>query len=156
MVLSTLSVPQLCSSDHPGGKSSLHSRWTLPTEYEGKIPAAAEKSGTRPRRYSDHERHAGTPIHFLKIPGEIRRAVLFRAESGAVELRKRVFGPRSLVFGVRSPLRKWGAPYNFESGPRFILSTLVGRVGSSGVEGPGREKQLHWPSMVCWLLAPRP
>lgn len=24
------------------------------------------------------------------------------------------------------------------------------------MEGPGREKLLHWPSMVCWLLAPRP
>lgn len=153
MVLSTLSVPQLCSSDHPGGKSSLHSRWTLPTKYEGKIPAAAEKSGTRPQPLPELGQHQGDPTPLQKIPGEIRRAVLFRAESGAVELRKRVFGPRSLVFGVSGPLRKWGAPYNFESGLRFILSTLV---GSSGVEGPGREKQLHWPSMVCWLLAPRP
>lgn len=53
-------------------KSSLHSRWTLPTKYEGKIPAAAEKSDELPRRYSDHERHAGTPIHFLKMSDEIR------------------------------------------------------------------------------------
>lgn len=56
------------------------SRWKIlsplqmdtPYKIFAKIPAAAEKSGTRPRRYSDHERHAGTPIHFLKIPGEIR------------------------------------------------------------------------------------
>ena len=97
-----------------------------------------------------------TPLRSKKFLTRFALIVLFRAESGLAELRKRVFGPRSLVFGVRGPLRKWGAPYNFESGLRFILSTLVGRVGSSGVEGPGREKLLHWPSMVCWLFAPRP
>lgn len=97
-----------------------------------------------------------TPLRSRKFLARFALIVLFRAESEPTELRKRVFGPRSLVFGVRGPLRKWGAPYNFESGLRFILSTLVGRVGSSGVEGPGREKLLHWPSMVCWLLAPRP
>lgn len=156
MVLSTASIPQPCSLDQFGKKSSLHSRWTLPTKYEGKIPAAAEKSDELPRRYSERAHYSDKAVHFLKMSGEIRRAVLSRAESEPTELRKRVFGPRSLVFGVRGPLRKWGAPYNFESGLRFILSTLVGRVGSSGVEGPGREKLLHWPSMVCWLLAPRP
>ena len=71
-MLSTLSIPQLCSLDQFGKKSSLHSRWTLPTKYEGKIRESPKKSGTRPRRYSDHERHAGTPIHFLKMSGEIR------------------------------------------------------------------------------------
>lgn len=148
-MLSTASIPQPCSLDQFGKKSSLHSRWTLPTKYEGKIRDAATTL-LRPRapRWHTHS--------FLKCLARFALIVLFRAESEPTELRKRVFGPRSLVFGVRGPLRKWGAPYNFESGLRFILSTLVGRVGSSGVEGPGREKLLHWPSMVCWLLAPRP
>lgn len=156
MVLSTLSIPQLCSSDQFGKKSSLHSRWTLPTKYSRKFRESPKKSGTRPQPPPELGQHQGDPTPLQKIPGEIRRAVLFRAESEPTELRKRVFGPRSLVFGVRGPLRKWGAPYSFESGLRFILSALAGRGGSSGVEGPGREKLLHWPSMVCWLLAPRP
>lgn len=97
-----------------------------------------------------------TPLRSRKFLARFALIVLSRAESEPTELRKCAFGPRSLVFGVRGPLRKWGAPYNFESGLRFILSALAGRGGSSGVEGPGREKLLHWPSMVCWLLAPHP
>ena len=60
------------------------------------------------------------------MPDEIRRAVLFRAESEPTELRKRVFGPRSLDFGVRGPLR-------FESGLGFSLPIPLCLIWSGAI-----------------------
>ena len=71
---------------------------------------------------------------------EIRPIVLFIVESGLAKLRKRVFGPRSLVFGVRGPLR-------FESGLGFSLPIPLCLIWSGG------EELLRWPSLAQWLLA---
>lgn len=144
MMLSALSIASFCSASHPGGKTS-----STPDEYSlrnmrGKNLEASKKSETPPPPSFERAHYSGETTYFLKMADEIRRTVLFRAESGPTELRKRVFGPRSLVFEVRGPLRKRGAPYSFESG----------RVGSSGVGGSGREELLRWPSVVRHWLAP--
>ena len=50
-------------------------------------------------------------------------------------MRKRAFGPRSLVFGVPGPLRKRGAPHSFESGLGFSLPIPLCLIWSGG-RGP--------------------
>ena len=81
-----------------------------------------------PQRHSPGVRHAGKAANFLKMADEIRPIVLFIVESGLAKLRKRVFGPRSLDFEVRGPLR-------FESGLGFILPIPLCLIWSGG-RGP--------------------
>lgn len=82
---------------------------------------------------------------------EIRPIVLFFVESGATEMRKRVFGPRSLVLESVVP---------YESGARRIASNLGSDLFcpfcsvSSGVGPSGREELLRWPSVVHHWLVP--
>ena len=55
-----------------GKKSSLHSRWTLPTKYSRKFRESPKKSGTRPQPLPELGQHQGDPTPLQKIPGEIR------------------------------------------------------------------------------------
>ena len=67
MVLSTLSIPQPCSSDHPGGKSSLHSRWTLPTKYEEKFQQRRKNPGRDHNLFPSSGSTRATPLRSKKF-----------------------------------------------------------------------------------------